>query len=87
MLDDLLESKIKDGARYFVDLPEIVFFDEFYDYTEEHEGAEITEFLTNSVIEMWLDFEFRGHKFSVSNQFWRLLIFCGKSRMSRRNSA
>ena len=62
-------SKINDGARHFVDLPEVVFFDEFYDYTEVLECVDITEFLTNGVIEMWLDFEFRGHKFSVSNQF------------------
>ena len=69
MLDDLLERKIKGGARHFVDLPEVIFFDDFYDYTEEFEGAEITEFLTNGVVEMWLDFEFRGHKFTVNNQF------------------
>ena len=79
-------SKINDGARHFVDLPEVVFFDEFYDYTEVLECVDITEFLTNGVIEMWINFNFRRHKFSVSNQFWRLLIFCGKSRMSRRNS-
>ena len=69
MFNDLLESKINDGARHFVDLPEVVFFDEFYDHTENLEGVEITEFLTDGVVEMWLDFEFRGHKFSVNNQF------------------
>jgi len=62
MFNDLLESKIGSGVRHFVDLPEVVFFDEFYDYTENLEGARITEFLTKGVIEMWLDFEFRGHK-------------------------
>lgn len=69
MISDLLEIKMNDGARHFVDMPEVIFFDDFYDYTEELDGAEITEFLVDGVVEMWLDFEFRGHKFSVTNQF------------------
>lgn len=69
MLSDLLETKMNDGSRHFVDLPEVVFFDEFYEHAEELRGAEITEFITDGVIEMWLDFEFRRHKFSVNNQF------------------
>ncbi len=51
----------------FVDMPEVVFFDEFADHVEELEDAEITEFQTNGIVEMWLDFEFSGHKFSVTN--------------------
>ena len=69
MFNDLLEIKMNDGSRHFVDMPEVVFFDEFYEHTEKLESAEITEFLTDGVVEMWLDFEFRGHKFSVNNQF------------------
>lgn len=68
MISDLLEIKMNDGARHFVDMPEVIFFDDFYDHTEELDGAEITEFLVDGVVEMWLDFEFRGHKFSVTNQ-------------------
>jgi hypothetical protein len=69
MLSDLLEIKMTDGSRHFVDLPEVVFFDEFYEHTEELEDVEITEFITDGVVGMWLDFEFREHKFSVTNQF------------------
>jgi len=68
MISDLLENKMTDGSRHFVDMPEVVFFDELYDQTEELDGAEITEFIVDGVVEMWLDFEFRGHKFSVNNQ-------------------
>jgi hypothetical protein len=68
MISDLLEIKMSDGSRHFVDMPEVVFFDELADHVEELEDAEITEFLTNGVVEMWLDFEFSGHKFSVTNQ-------------------
>lgn len=68
MFSDLLEIKMSDGSRHFVDMPEVVFFDEFADHVEELEGAEITEFLTDGVVDMWLDFEFSGHKFSVTTQ-------------------
>ena len=69
MIRDLFDMKMNDGSRHFVDMPEVVFFDEFYDHAEKLEDAEITEFITDGVVEMWLDFEFRGHKFSVNNQF------------------
>jgi hypothetical protein len=75
MLDELLENKIKSGARHFVDMPEVVFFDELADQVETLEGAEITEFITDGVVEMWLEFEFREHKFSVTNQYGDYLFF------------
>lgn len=69
MLNDLLEMKLNDGSRHFVDLPMVVFFDELYEHIEELDGAEITEFTADGVVEMWLDFRFRGHNFSVTNQY------------------
>lgn len=69
MVSDLLEMKMNDGSRHFVDLPEVVFFDELCEHAEELRGAEITEFIADGIVEMWLDFKFRGHKFSVTNQF------------------
>ena len=68
MIRDLLEMKLKDGSRHFVDLPEVVFFDDFANHVEELDGAEITEFMTDGVIEMWLEFDFCGQQFSVTNQ-------------------
>lgn len=67
MIDELLKKKIVSGARHFVDMPEAVFFDEIADHTEELEGAEITEFITDGTVEMWLDFDFLDHKFSITN--------------------
>jgi hypothetical protein len=75
MFDELREIKMNDGSRHFVDMPEVVFFDEFADHVEDLEGAEITEFLTDGIIEMWLDFEYRGHKFSVNNQLGDYMFF------------
>lgn len=75
MFDDLLKVKMHDGSRHFVDMPEVVFFDEVADHVEELDGAEITEFLTDGVVEMWLDFEYRGHNFSVNNHLGDYLFF------------
>ncbi len=76
MFDELREIKMNDGWRHFVDFPvEGAFFDEFADHVEDLEGAEITEFLTDGIVEMWLDFEYRGHKFSVNNQLVDYLFF------------
>ena|SRR5688572_13166310 len=75
MLRDFVDRKMKDGSRHFVDMPEVVFFDEFADHVERLEGAEITEFITDGVVEMWLEFEYRSHKFSVNNQFGDYCFF------------
>ena len=75
MIDDLLKNKMRGGARHFADLPEVVFFDEFADHVENLEDAEITEFLTNGIVEMWLEFDFRGQHFSVGSKFGDYLFF------------
>ena len=68
MIKDLFDMRMNDGSRHFADMPEAVFFDDLADHTEELEGALITEFITDGVIEMWLEFEYRGQHFSVNNQ-------------------
>ncbi len=69
-IKELFDEKMNDGSRHFVDMPvEIAFFDDFADHVEELEGAEITEFITDGIVEMWLEFTYRGQKFSVNNQF------------------
>ncbi len=67
MFDEKFENKLRDGSRHFVDMPEVVFFDDLTDHVEELDGAEITDFLTDGVVEMWLDFEYQEHNFSVNN--------------------
>ena len=63
MIRDLFDMRMNDGSRHFVDMPEVVFFDEIADHVEELEGAEITEFITDGVLEMWLEFDFSGQQF------------------------
>lgn len=69
MIKDIWDMRMADGSRHFADLPEVVFFDVFVEHAETLAGAEITDFVTDGVLEMWLHFKFRGHTFGVNNQF------------------
>lgn len=75
MSNDWLKIEAHGDWRHFVDMPEIVFFDEFYDYLEKLEGVEITEFVADGVVEIRLDFEFRGNEFFVDNHFENYRFF------------
>lgn len=67
MLIDELRENMSENARHFADFPEVIFFDDFYDHIENLYGAEITRFEADGIIEMWLEFTFREHKFFVNN--------------------
>lgn len=64
----LFNFTMNDGSRNFADLPETVFFDELRNHLAIFTGAKETVFLTDWVTEVWLDFEYRGEKFSINNQ-------------------
>lgn len=57
-----------DGSRNFADLPETFFFDKLREFAAQFKGATETAFVTDWVTEVWLDFEYRGEKFSINNQ-------------------
>lgn len=57
-------------TRHFVDFPvELAFFDDFADHLEELEGAEITEFDVDGIVDMALKFQFRENQFLVDIYF------------------
>ena len=64
-----------DGSRHFVSIPEVCSFDEFHRHIESLSCTEITGYTTDNISEMWLDFTFRGHSFSVNNQFGDFWFF------------
>ena len=68
MIDEL-KAKLPENARHFVDFPEVIFFDEFHDHLEKLVGAEVTEFLMDGTLEIWLEFTFLDNKFFVNNRF------------------
>ena len=66
---ELLTRTTSDGSRWFTELPESRSFEELRDHLARLTGVRITEFLTDHVTEAWIDFAYRGHTFSVNNQF------------------
>jgi len=64
----VFDFRMNDGSRKFVELPEIVFFDRMREHVGVLDGAVEKKFVTDGVTEMWLDFEYRGHHFSINNQ-------------------
>lgn len=71
----LFDHRMKDGSRNFADLPESVFFDELREIAKRFDNAIVTGFVTDWVTEVWLDFEYRGHKFSINNQYGEYWFF------------
>lgn len=67
LINELKETHLTENVRHFVDFPEIIFFDDFYDHLEDLYGAEIMRFEVDGTIQMWLEFVFQEHKFFVNN--------------------
>jgi hypothetical protein len=71
----LLDIRMNDGSRNFADLPELVFSDKLQEHTKALINAVVTEFITDWIAEVWLTFEYRGHKFSINNQMGNYWFF------------
>ena len=65
---NLFDFRMNDGSRNFADLPETVFFDKIREHLAGLDGAEETGFISDSVTEMWLDFNYSGYRFTINNQ-------------------
>ena len=67
---------MKDNSRNFMDLPtDIIGWSDLYNYLGKLDGVKKTGFLTDNVTEVWMDFSFRGHNFSVNNQMGEYWFF------------
>ena len=71
----LIDYKASDGSRQFLALPESVEWGEMRDHITALTGATVTEYLTDHVTEVWIDFDFRGQNFRVNNQFGEYWFF------------
>jgi hypothetical protein len=65
-IDDL---RMRDGSRHFAALPETRDWYAVRDHVRWLPGAELTGFLCDGVTEAWIDFRFRGHRFSINDQY------------------
>jgi hypothetical protein len=64
-----------DGSRHFADLPESCSWGKLRKHIERLSGAKATDYVADNATEMWLDFSFRGHAFTVNNQFGDFWFF------------
>jgi hypothetical protein len=72
---ELLNIKMNDGSRQFGDLPQTVSWYRLRNHIKKLKGAKVTCFLTDHVTEAWIDFSYRGHCFTVNDQFGAYWFF------------
>ena len=66
---------MNDGSRHFGDLPESLGWYQLRKHIEHLDGAQVTDFITDNITEVWIDFAYRGHQFSINNQFGEYWFF------------
>ena len=75
MAGRLLNIEMNDGSRHFGDLPQTVLWHELRNHIKILDGAEVTDFVTDNVTEAWIEFSYRGHRFSINDQFGSYWFF------------
>jgi hypothetical protein len=75
MVHELIDIRMNDGSRHFGSLRETYDWHRLRAHLHGLPGARETEFVTDDITEAWIDFEFRGHHFSLNNQFGEWWFF------------
>jgi hypothetical protein len=70
-----LNRIMNDGSRQFAALPESKSWHLLRDHLSSLVGVQVTDFITDDVAEAWIDFIYRGHIFTINNQFGEFLFF------------
>jgi hypothetical protein len=65
----LTNHTMNDGSRKFAELPQTRLWHQLRDHLQTLRSAVVTSFLTDGVTEAWIDFTFRGHSFTINDQF------------------
>lgn len=73
-LPNLIDQRMHDGSRHFVSLPESQPSSRLMTYLDGLIGALPTAYLP-SMLESWIDFSYKGHKFSINNQMGEYWFF------------
>ena len=75
MAEELLNVIMNDGSRQFGELPQTVLWYELRDHIARLDGAAVTGLVTDHVTEAWIDFNYRGHQFTINDQFGEYWFF------------
>jgi hypothetical protein len=78
---------MNDGSRKFAELPQSRPWRELRDHLLVLHGAVVTGFFTDSITEAWIDFTFRGHSFTINDQFGDYWFFVDKDHQPQGLSA
>jgi hypothetical protein len=74
-MSGFLDIRMHDGSRHFAELPQTVSWDRLFKHIKKLSGVTDANLLTDNVTEAWIDFSYRGHQFSVNNQFGNYWLF------------
>ncbi len=72
---NITNTVLPGGKRLFVTLPETVGFERMRSELEALPDCRVLEYLTDGVTEVWIDFEYKGHSFTVNNQLGEYWFF------------
>lgn len=72
---DLIDHRMHDGSRNFLSLPESEPWNLAYEHIVKLAGTAIDRYLTDDVTEVWIDFRYKGHIFTINNQFGEYWFF------------
>ena len=71
---------MKDGSRYFADLPERTPCKRLRDHIARLPGVGIKRYMIDPAAQVWLDFTYSGHAFTVNNRAGNYLFFVQSPR-------
>ena len=74
---------MNDGSFLFFDMPASISWDELRARIENLDGARITNVISDLIVELWLDFTFCGHQFSVNNPMGEYWFFVEDAKCPR----
>jgi len=71
----LLNNAMSDGSRHFFSMPEGYPWEPFRDYLAKLPDIFITDFSTDNITEVWINFSYERHSFTINNQFGEYWFF------------
>jgi hypothetical protein len=68
-MNRIYDMRMHDGSRHFASVSVTQSWYDLRDWVKELPGAKLTGFICDHVTEAWIDFTYRGHSFSINDQY------------------
>lgn len=72
---EYLDQRMNDGARLFAIIRDSISWAELRQHLEQVQGLTILQFVSDGVVESWLDFRFFDHQFSIHDPMGEYWVF------------